>query len=78
MNSSDPARPPQTRPVPIEAIATNMSSNGRSLKAKDLEAIQRLWRTGAREAAMKLYSGAMDCGMREAGEALKRLDSDEE
>jgi hypothetical protein len=74
MNSSDPGRTPQIRPVSIDEIATKMSSAGRSLKPKDLEAIQRLWRAGARQAAMKLYSGAMDCGMSAAAEALKRLD----
>jgi len=75
MNSSDPGPPPQIRPVPIDEIAAQKSPNGRSLKPKDLEAIQRLWRAGARQAAMKLYSGAMDCGMTEAGLALKQLDA---
>jgi hypothetical protein len=75
MNSSDPGRPSQIRPVSIDEIAKNTSSAGRSLKPKDLESIQRLWRAGARQAAMKLYSGAMDCGMSEAAQVLKRLDS---
>ena len=78
MNSSDPGRPPQIRPIPIDEIASNMSSTGRSLKPKDLEAIQRLWRAGARQAATKLYAGAMDCGMSEAAQALKQLDPDGE
>ena len=50
-----------------------MSPNGRTLKPRDLEAIQRLWRAGAKQAATKLYSGAMDCGMSEAARAIKTL-----
>ncbi len=61
-------------PPSIRDLAQDVSSTGRTLKPKDLEAIQRLWQAGAKQAAMKLYSGAMDCGMTEAARALVRLD----
>jgi hypothetical protein len=45
----------------------------RILHPKDLEVIRRLIRLGNLRAAMKIYAGAMDCGMKQAAAYIKTL-----
>jgi hypothetical protein len=59
--------------IPDNPNASESSHPIRILKAKDLEAIRRLMKSGNRLAAMKIYSGAMDVGMSEAASSINRL-----
>jgi hypothetical protein len=43
------------------------------LLPKDLDTIRRLIKAGNRRAAIKVYSGAMDCGMKQAAAFIKTL-----
>lgn len=45
----------------------------RVLLPKDLDVIRRLIKAGNRRAAIKVYSGAMDCGMKQAAAFVKTV-----
>lgn len=49
------------------------STPPRVLLPKDLDTIRRLIKAGNRRAAIKVYSGAMDCGMKQAAAFIKTL-----
>jgi hypothetical protein len=59
----------QLSPVTI----ANSSTPRRVLLPKDLDAIHRLLKAGNRRAAIKVYSGAMDCGTRRAAAFIQTL-----
>ncbi|HEY5310901.1 MAG TPA: hypothetical protein VIK18_00230 [Pirellulales bacterium] len=59
------------RPSPL--TTANRSSPPRVLLPKDLDVIRRLIKADNRRAASKVYSGAMDCGMKQAAAFIKIL-----